>query len=92
MSKIIKIESYNAYNQQLKESIVELEKIKQSLLDMSVNIAISGRWKKWSDDQPVGTEFEFTREMLSNTGDKIVDSFVEIIDHIEDLQEELTNA
>lgn len=92
MSKVIKIESYNAYNQQLKESIVELEKIKQSLLDMSVNIAISGRWKKWSDDQPVGTEFEFTREMLSNTGDKIVDSFVEIIDHIEDLQEELTNA
>lgn len=92
MSKVIKIESYNAYNQQLKESIVELEKIKQSLLDMSVNIAISGRWKKWSDDQPVGTEFEFTKEMLSNTGDKIVDSFVLIIDHIEDLQEELTNA
>lgn len=92
MSKVIKIESYNAYNQQLKESIVELEKIKQSLLDMSVNIAISGRWKKWSDDQPVGTEFEFTREMLSNTGDKIVDSFVGIIDLIEDLQEELTNA
>ena len=49
-------------------------------------LACSGKWKQWSDTQPVGTVFDVSEEMLRNTGDEYIDLLWELLDKIEEVK------
>ena len=54
-----------------------------------INLAASGKWKKWSDEQAEETSFIFIQAMLSNTGDKKVDLLMVLYERISGIIEEL---
>lgn len=89
MAKIISFESNNAYNNTLKEVVIRLEETTQVLFDCSVQLAVSGKWKEWSDDQPEDTEFNFDEKMLHDTADKNIDEIMELLEKVVDVKEKL---
>lgn len=80
--KVINLNQKNDYKIRLKETFEFLENVEKDLLTEMIELALSDKWKKWSDEQPIGTEFSFTDEMLRDTGD-------ENINMLYDLREEL---
>ena len=81
-TKIINLFEHTRYKQSILETKEYLDEFQDELYSCMINIATNGKWKKWSDEQEEGTEFDFTYEMISNTGDKNVDLLVEIYDSI----------
>lgn len=96
MSKIIKItagyKTTEAYKKSISNAISELEEVELSLVNMIVNLSTAGKWKAWSDGQPVGTIFEFTEEMLRDTEDENVQAIFKVRDKILELMNELSDG
>lgn len=38
---------------------------------------MNGKWKKWNDNQQVGSHFNFS-EAIENTGDNKIDAIIEL--------------
>lgn len=76
--KVINLNQKNDYKESLEETLEFLEKTEKNLLTEIIDLAVLGKWKKWSDEQEIGTEFSFTDEMLNNTGDKNIDLLCEL--------------
>lgn len=55
------------------------------------NLATQGKWKEWSDSQPVGAIFTFTEEMMRNTGDKNIDMLNELCDSMWEIRDKIDN-
>ena len=53
------------YREALTRTVEALSEIQDQLHNCLVDLAISGKWKDWSDKLPEGTEFTFTEDMLS---------------------------
>jgi len=85
--KIIPLETNQAYMNALKHNIDVLEQMESNIQLEMISLATSGKWKKWSDEQPDGTEFTFTEEMLRDTGDKNVDLLYELLDKMTEIRE-----
>jgi len=47
-----------------------------------VNLAVRDKWKEWQDTIKVGDVFDFSDEMLANTGDKNVDDLFILWDNV----------
>ena len=60
----------------------------ERLRRLSVELALKGVWKAWSDSQPVGTEYSFTYEQMHQTGDSEIDALVFLVDSLEDYLDE----
>lgn len=81
MGKVVKMESYSeAYMQALKEALAGLEQFEQYLFSRSVDILMAGKWKQWSDEQPVGTVFNFRDKEMREAGDRVVDELLDLKD------------
>jgi hypothetical protein len=87
--KVINLREKNDYNNRLKETFEFLEKVENDLVSEMINLAISGKWKKWSDEQPIGTEFSFTDEILKDTGDENIDMLCELREELINITERL---
>jgi hypothetical protein len=96
MSKIIKITSdYKSAKKYLStvDNVVEkLEAIEDDLQGLVVNLATAGKWKEWSDKIPDGETFEFTEEMLKDTGDSNVDSIAGLLDELIRVKKKIKNG
>ncbi len=90
--KVINLREKNDYNNRLKETFDFLEKVENDLVTEMINLAISGKWKKWSDEQPIGTEFSFTDEILKDTGDENINILCDLREELIKITERLTNA
>lgn len=93
MSKIIKLKhDYKAasdYKDQLKHNIEKLQEFESELLMLAVNTATCGKWKEWSDNIKEGDTFEFTEEMLKDSGDDNVNDIMMLIDRVITLRERI---
>ena len=93
MSKIIKINTdYKAtteYRSALTDSIEWLNNIEFDLQTLIVNLSTTGKWKEWSDSIPIGAKFDFTEEMLKDTGDNNVNELAGLLENIIILKEKL---
>jgi hypothetical protein len=89
MSKIVDMHQHTEYQEKLAEVIESLNDIEGEINNCMIQLATSGKWKQWSDEQPIGTVFQFTEEMLLNTGDKNVDALVELIYKVIETRENL---
>jgi hypothetical protein len=90
--KVINLRDKNDYNNRLKETFEFLEKVENDLVTEMINLAISGKWKKWSDEQPIGTEFSFTDEILKDTGDENINILCDLREELIKITERLTKA
>jgi hypothetical protein len=88
---IIKFHQYTKYRKELSEIVNQLFDMSDQIYSDMVNLATLGKWQKWSNEQPAGTVFEFTEDMLRDTGDKNVDALVELMDKILDTKDVLSS-
>ena len=79
---IVDFQEHSEYKLHISKTIEYLNKAKDELFTSMINLAASGKWKKWSDEQADGTSFIFTQAMLSNTGDKKVDLLMALYERI----------
>jgi hypothetical protein len=61
-----------AYRALLRETGEELEELAVTLFERAVRLAMAGRWKRWSDSMPEGTEAYIDESMLRESGDEAV--------------------
>jgi hypothetical protein len=84
---IVNFHQYTKYHKELAEVVTQLTDMSKQIHSGMVNLAILGKWQEWSDGQPEGAVFEFTEDMLRNTGDKNVDALAELMDKILDTKD-----
>ena len=96
MGKIIKFskgyKSSSDYQKQLEQNIAKLDEIENNLTELAINTATEGKWKDWSESMQDGDEFNFTEEMLKDTGDENVDNIASLIDNVTITKEKMKNA
>ena len=84
-AKIINLKNHTAYRSALNELISQINNIASEIDDNLFNLACLKMWKEWDLQQPIGTEFYVTEEMLRNTGDKNIDLLWEVRDKISEV-------
>jgi hypothetical protein len=84
---LVDFHQHKKYHKELVEIVNQLTDMSEQIHSGMVNLAILGKWQEWSGEQSEGTVFEFTEDMLRNTGDKNVDALVELMDKILDTKD-----
>ena len=85
-AKIINIKDYADYVNKLSEIMEKATNFGNEIIRDMFKLACMDKWKKWSDDQPLGTKLYVDDDMLRNTGDKNIDLLWEILDKIMDVK------
>ena len=92
MANVIDFKDFVNYKKKLSEVIQQVTELSEAIEENLFDLACLGKWKEWDKQQPVGTEFYVTEEMLRNTGDKNIDLLWSVLDKIEDVKEEIKNT
>lgn len=71
------------YEEMVKGAGDFLDKTVSDLVTLAVNIAVSDAWDEWDKEQPLGTSFYFSTEVLLSCPDENVRRLARIIEHIE---------
>ena len=90
--KVIQLSEYQAsgqYNEIITELRAKLGDLASELFDQCINLATSGKWKKWSDEQPVGSQVCFDVKMLREAGDQNIKMLLDLSEYIGDLNKRL---
>lgn len=90
--KVINLNQKNEYKTRLQKTFEFLENVKRDLLTEIIDLAVSDKWKKWSDEQPIGTEFSFTDEMLKDTGDENINMLCDLREEVIKITDKITKA
>ena len=90
-TKIIHLDYNTQYHKTLSKLIKQMNNFSYKIHESFFNLACYGKWKKWDEVQPVGSEIYVDDEMLRNTGDKNIDLLWEVLDKIEEVKERMEN-
>ncbi len=66
-----------------------LREYSDTIFNNAVDLAFSGVWKEWTDEQASGDEVRITEEMLLQCGDMNVKHLVELVREIDSVIEDL---
>jgi hypothetical protein len=88
-SKIGKEPFTQEYAEAIEQTVETLERMEEEVMNCMIMLATTGKWKKWSDEQPIGTKVEFSEEKLRNTGDVNVDLLCGLMDKILKVRENM---
>ena len=89
MTKTINLNDQNKYQNKLKETIEFLDYTENELFSKMICLATLGKWKNWDDNIEIGTVFNFTEEMLRDTGDFNINKLFEIAEKISIIKKEI---
>ena len=79
MSKVVDISAYNTgYLKSIQEAVAELRDMEERMFEHALALLMTGKWQKWSDEQPIGTIFNFREEEMWEADDKTVHELLEI--------------
>lgn len=67
------------YRSHLEEILQRLEAMADELADETTTLAMLGPWRKWSDEQEVGTIVNVSGESLLESGDPRVVALVHLV-------------
>jgi len=85
MGKVIKLDSYSKdYQDAIEEVISELENMREYMFNRSVGLLMLHKWRHWSEEQPIGTVFNFREKEMLEADDKVVNELLKIKEIIED--------
>ena len=76
----------------MNKNIKKLNEIENDLRELVINTATEGKWKEWSGRMQEGGMFNFTEEMLKDTGDENVNYISSLIDEVIKVKDEIKNA
>ncbi len=77
-SEIVPSEHSEEYRDSLENIIDELAEMMGDIAGYAKVLASLGKYKEWSDKQPVGKELDFSMKMLQNAGDTNVDNLLHL--------------
>jgi hypothetical protein len=92
MSKIIDLQKHNEqkkYSETIGDTHLFLDKMQEKIRELMVNISVQGVWKETFDKYKEGDIFNFTQDMLENTGDFNIEIMWELYYKIDDVRERL---
>ena len=90
MGKTIDLIPYTEqYRQSMAEAVTMLADFEQQLFDNALYLLITGKWRKWADEQPVGTVFNFREKEMLEAGDKTATALLELKEKVVEVMEEL---
>ena len=81
-NNIINLNDYAEYNKKLSAIMERANNFADEIYESLFDLACEGKWKRWSDSQPIGAIFDVTEDMLRDTGDKNIDMIFEFLDKI----------
>ena len=87
---VIQLKDYVRYHEKLSKIIELASDLSDEIYGNLFDLACLNKWKEWSDEQPIGTIFEFTEDMLRNTGDNNIDILWELLDKIREVKNRVT--
>jgi len=79
------------YKENLKEALINLNIVNQSIFDSLVAISMQGELKEWNDLVPVGESHHFSFEMFKNSNDTNIQLLVQLIEKIDTTFETIKN-
>lgn len=79
------------YKENLKEALINLNNVNQSIFDSIVSVSMQGELKEWNDAVPVGESHQFSFEMFKNSDDTNIQMLVQLIEKIDATFETLKN-
>lgn len=86
MGKVVELVPFTEeYNNSMRSAIEMLTGFKEQLFNEAIGLLMTGRWRKWSDEQPVGTLFNFREKEMLEAGDKTVNELLELKEKVEEL-------
>ena len=88
-TRIVQLKDYVQYHEKLEKTMELVDDISEKVYESLIDLACLNKWKEWSDEQPIGTIFEFTKDMLRNTGDNNIDILWELLDKISEVKENI---
>ena len=71
------------YKQILKDAILNLIKINQSIYHSSVPIMMAGEMKEWNDTVPIGETHNFDYEIFKNSNDTNIQLLIKLIENVD---------
>jgi predicted nuclease with TOPRIM domain len=79
-------ETYNTtkeyYIEELHDMLKTLGEFYDKIEGHMINLAIRDKWKEWNDTMKEGDTFNFSDEMLANTGDKNIDDLYVLYENV----------
>jgi len=78
------------YIEEIHETLKTLGEFYDKIEGHMINLAVRDKWKEWNDTMKDGDVFNFSVEMLANTGDKNIDDLFIIWDNIYKIIEEIS--
>lgn len=85
---VINLRGDKERTEMLRRAYVIVAECSERLRELSVEFALKGVWREWSDSKPIGTEYSFTYEQMHQTGDGEIDALVALVDNLEDYLDE----
>lgn len=79
------------YKASLKEALINLNNVSQSIFDSIVSVSMQGELKEWNDAVPVGECHQFSFEIFKNSGDINIQMLVQLIEKIDATFETIKN-
>lgn len=82
-ANILKVNFRNKeYDALLRETLVYLSEIYDVIFEKALNLAHLKQWKKWNDEQPIGTKVTFNEENLRECYDTKVKCLMDLLDNV----------
>jgi elongation factor P--beta-lysine ligase len=73
------------YEELIEELKEYLEDVRIELRTKAINLAVKIAWRRWDESLDIGDEFQFSDDMLLDTGDPNVETLIELAMHTEDV-------
>jgi hypothetical protein len=94
MTKIINLVDYKneiKYSEVILKTKSFLDDTQEKIQEHMVNLATHGVWKDFFDQFKEGDTFNFSQDMIENTGDKNIEMLWELCFKIEDVTKRMKN-
>ncbi len=90
MGKTIDLIPYTEqYKQSMEEAITMLTDFEEQLFNNALYLLVSGKWRKWADEQPIGTIFNFREKEMLEAGDKNAIALLELKEKVVEVMERI---
>ena len=81
----------NVYKETLKDALLNLIKVNESIFNSIVPIALHGELKDWSDSVPIGETHQFPFSIFQNSDDINIQKLVKLIEEVDSTYQSIKN-
>lgn len=79
------------YKENLKEALLNLISVNESIFNSLIDISMQGDLKNWNDSVPIGETHQFSFELFKNSNDINIQLLTKIIEKVDETFESIKN-